>query len=221
MVAAGAGADMAHVHDDVEALVDAVEISLVAPQLEAFAGNALEERGEGGDHVDLRFVRTHREAVGHEQGGLFLDTQFDLVLLGQLRGGLAELGRRVEVAAHDEGVVRMRLGHGGVTGLGPGAGAGLFTGLRKGDFGQLLGVESEVGRAGSGTGVGGYFGLGRPGNFVKRSLLGLVAGEHHIAQHLGLVAALHVAVVVIDAAGQVVHEQHTLEHRHDISVAHQ
>ncbi len=56
MVAAGAGADMAHVHDDVEALVDAVEISLVAPQLEAFSGNALEERGECGDHVDLRFV---------------------------------------------------------------------------------------------------------------------------------------------------------------------
>ena len=51
--------------------------------------------------------------------------------------------------------------------------------------------------------------------------MGLVAGEHHIAQHLGLVAALHVAVVVIDAAGQVVHEQHTLEHRHDVTVAHQ
>ena len=46
MVAAGARADVAHVHDDVEAFVDAVEVTLVAPQLESLAGDALEERRE-------------------------------------------------------------------------------------------------------------------------------------------------------------------------------
>jgi hypothetical protein len=85
-------------HDDVEALVHAVEIALVAPELEALARDALDERRKRGEDVDLRLVSDVRQAIGDEGGDLLLDAHLEGVP-GRPASPppYLRLGRRIEV----------------------------------------------------------------------------------------------------------------------------
>ena len=90
------------VHQHVQAFVDAVQVALVAPHLEAFARDAFHERGEGREHVELRAIGDERQAVGHQRRRLLLDAHLERVARRHERRRLAELGRRIEVARHEE-----------------------------------------------------------------------------------------------------------------------
>src|SRR5260370_42340863 len=98
MITAGARAHVRQVHDDVQPLVEPRQVALVAPHLEPFARDAFEERGEGGENVDLWLAAAVREAVGHEPRRLLFNSHLAMGRLRPERRRLPELGRRLQVA---------------------------------------------------------------------------------------------------------------------------
>jgi hypothetical protein len=66
VIATGAGADVGEVERNIQAFVDTVQVALIAPHLKAFARDAFEERGEGGEDHQLRAHGAHGQAVSHD-----------------------------------------------------------------------------------------------------------------------------------------------------------
>ena len=59
--------------------LSAGQVALVAPHLEAFARDPFEERGEGGEDVELRLAAAEGQAVGQERRGLLLDAHLEVM----------------------------------------------------------------------------------------------------------------------------------------------
>ena len=96
---------------DVEAFVDARKVALVLPHVKAFAGNAFEKSGEGGNHIELRFPGAGGQAVGDQAGCLFFDAHFKLLILGKKAPGFAEFGGSVQVATDHEDLLGKGFGY--------------------------------------------------------------------------------------------------------------
>ena len=54
VIASRAGSHVRKVHDHIQSFIPAIEIALIAPHLEAFTRNTLEESRKGGEDIELR-----------------------------------------------------------------------------------------------------------------------------------------------------------------------
>ena len=149
VIAPSAGPHVRDVEGDVETLVDAGEVALIAPDVKALAGNALVKGGKRRYHIELRIRPAHRQPIRDQTSGLLLNAHLELVIGGQEPARLRQLGRGVEVAANDEDVVGKMRGHGRVRSLGPSARA--FARAHRGQadlFPHILG-QNQIAATGS------------------------------------------------------------------------
>ena len=198
-----------------------VEVTGVAPNFEAFAGDALEEGGEGGEDHGVGLVVGQGDAVGHEGGDLLLDAHLEVVFGGDKPGGFGHFGGGVQVATDIKKAGGVGLGDQGVSFLGAAAGAGAFAGGGKFDFGADLRVDHEIGGAGRGTFFcGDHAGRG-VGQVTERVHLALVVVEHGVGEHVAEFASFHVAVVVARAAFEFVHEKDAFQHGFKVTPGHE
>ncbi len=139
---------MREVHDRVQAFVGAIQVPLVAPELQAFTGDALEESGKGRKHLHLLSPAAHGQAIGDQGGNLLLDTQLETVPGRDMLHGFIQLGRWIEVTRDVEELLRESLGDRFVSELGTGAGTGFRSRLGQAGCVQLFRAQHQVWRPG-------------------------------------------------------------------------
>src|SRR5689334_5855130 len=102
-------------HEHIKPFIPAIEIPLIAPQFETFAGDAFEESGKRREDIELRVYSREGHAIGHQGSRQFLNTHLEGMVWGHNPGGFPELCRRIQVARYEETVVGIFLRNGRIS----------------------------------------------------------------------------------------------------------